>query len=985
MSKLAIGSTGARQASRVLGAFLLVPLLLVGLGACGDDSTTNNGTAGDAAVNDDAGTDAGRVDSGGDAGVDAQPDAQPDADVAEDTGPADDDSDGVSNADDNCPQAANEDQLDRDRDGAGDACDHFASIHDPSNPDTFETTAEDPENISNDSFSQGQEYGLGLPFLVEGGVSALEAGQPDRDFYSFEISEPTLVLVEVSATEDKFLPAGAILGFQGRNANVSRFVLGSQAGTSRYREMFLPVPGSYSLIVSDQRNFTSDPDVGGSGYGYSASVSMVPMPEPEAIDLPSAPVEKDVDGRVHVYEVDASEVDALKASSTGVPSNASIVFPMLAVYDPDANRTLSLTSPQQTNDQSAKVEYTTKLGQSARVWVIEDFWQRVGTNKTLIEFGSAQVDSEFETFSEPQDDRSSELVWMQPSTSVEGTIGPARTLSDTELAADIDYYLASVAPGSLVTFTVTPTASSILQPEVTLGSLYEQPDSTTFLQTTTGPSAENPGDPVVVTDFYDGLLAGETSIRIRHAPNAGAEAPEGGPGFEYSVEMQVTEPVVDDLGALPAVVSGVFDTPGKTDFYKFSAEAGDNLNFRLDENNYFGQMTVYHAGTYQPVLETFSGRSLLVIEETGDYVVRIAPYYEDRDPTWTYTLGVEKIEATDVGMPPVSETGVVDNAPFPTWYKMPVSTDGVYEASVETPSGDFGPQIRVYAAPNQNVETLKLIQSGSGSVRWMAPESSEVFIEIADSEDRGDPAFTYTLEVNSLNASAITLDMPTMGQLADGADQYIYSFTAPPGAIDVHVEATGTWEPTALVARATSLSTIGPSTSFDGETYYAESVENDYAIIVGAADDTLAGPLDFEITVAVHEPSDSTIETEPNDTLADAQELTQFPAIIDGQLDEGGGDTVDTFTADLVTGQRVWLMSINRNNPNIYDLDPEFKIYGPDGTEVASDRNSGEALFPAIYAWEVGQDGLFEIRHQIQYSDVGDYTLYVFTSAAPTP
>ena len=36
------------------------------------------------------------------------------------------DSDGVDNADDNCPAIANTDQLDTDTDGAGDVCDSYS-------------------------------------------------------------------------------------------------------------------------------------------------------------------------------------------------------------------------------------------------------------------------------------------------------------------------------------------------------------------------------------------------------------------------------------------------------------------------------------------------------------------------------------------------------------------------------------------------------------------------------------------------------------------------------------------------------------------------------------------------------------------------------------------------------------------------------------------------------------------------------------------
>jgi hypothetical protein len=744
--------------------------------------------------------------------------------------------------------------------------------------------------------------------------------------------------------------------------------------------MFLPVPGRYSLVVTDQRNLSSDPDVGGTGYGYTASVSMVPMPDPEAIDLPSAAVEKDFDGRVHVYEIDTTSMDALTVNSTSVPANGAFVLPLLAVYDPDEKRTLSLTSPQQTDQRTTELEYTTNLGQRDRVWVVEDFWQRGGINKTVIEFSSAQVDAEFETFSEQQDERFGELIWMQPTTSIEATIGPARTISDTQLAADLDYFLASVSPGSTVSFTITPTASSALQPQVDLGSFYEEGVSSNFLVSSFGPSAENPGEPVTVSSFYGGATAGEIALRIRHEPNIGAQAPEGGPGFEYTVEMQVSPPAADDLGPMPAVVNGVFDTPGKTDFYSFSADAGDKINFRLDENNYFGQMTVYDAQTYQPILQTYSSRALMAVEETGDYVVRVAPYYEDRDPEMTYTLGVEKIAATDVGATPVSETGVVDDAPFPAWYKMAVNADGAYEASVATPSDDFQPRIRVYDA-----ETLELIRSSSSPVRWASAGVDEVLVEVADSEDRGDPGFTYTLAVNELNASTITLDTPTTGQLADGTAQYIYSFTALPGAIDVNVEATGGWEPDVAIARGSTLSTISAATSFDGDLYYAESVEKDYAVIVSAVDDTLSGPLDFEVTVTVHEPTAATAEIEPNDTLLDAHALATLPATISGSLDENTSDTADTFSVDLVTGQRIWLLSIDRGNSSLYTLDALVELYAPDGTLAGEDEDTGEAYYPAVYAHEATQDGTFEIRYQLESGGSGDYTLYVFTSAAPAP
>ncbi|QDG53308.1 hypothetical protein FIV42_21945 [Persicimonas caeni] len=974
MDKSSIYWSASRRAVCLIGAVLLA----AGAMACGDDNGSKKDTnsepdAADVSTDVDAG-------SGDDAGADVGGDGgDSDADAQVDTGPPDDDADGVANADDNCPDAANADQADLDRDGVGDVCDHFASIHDPSNPDSFETTAEDEANISNDAPREGEAYELSLPFLVEGNVGAVDNGNSDLDYYSFSVSEPTLLLVQIESRGDTYWPGGVLFGYEARNGNVNRFALGEDTGGTHYREMFLPVPGRYSLVVTDARNMLNSPDVGGDGYDYTVTASAVPMPEPETLDLPAAPVEKDVDRKIHIYEVDAQGLDALTVASTGVPrGDNSITLPMLAVYDPDENRTLSLTSPYQTNQNNAKIEYTTNLGDRDRVWVIEDYWQRFGLNDTILEVNEATVDAEFETFSEPQDERSSELVWMQPGVSVEGTIGPPRTVSSTSLAPDVDYFLATVQPGSLVTFTVEPTDGGALQPDVDLGFLYEQQGSSTFYWMEGGPNLDNPGETATVTAFYDGFQAGEAAIRIRHEPNNNAESPEGGPGFEYTVSMDVTQPTADDLGPLPAVVTGTFDTPGETDFYTFSASAGDRINFRLEENNYFGQLTVYDADTFQPLIQTYSSRDTMIVEEDGDYIVHVAPYNEERDPTYTYELGVEKISATDLGTTPASQSGVVDNAPFPAWFKMTVTPGTAYEATLaDVADGTLEGRIRVYAG-----ETMDQLRGGAGPVRWMAPDGvSEVYIEVADAQNRGDAGYTFTLAVDELDSADLTLDTLTTGQLADGASQMIYTFSAPEGAVGASVTTDGSWEPTVALADAADLRTIGGVDAHAGQLFYAESKARDYALFVGASDDTLTGPLDFEVEVTVHEPSAATAETEPNDTLADVQTPLTTPAIISGAFDDASGDTTDVFTLDLVTGQRVWVMSINRNSTDLYNLDPELEIYDPSGTLAETDRDAGEAFFPAIYAFEATADGIWEIRHQLEYGgDTGDYTLYVFTS-----
>ncbi len=277
------------------------------------------------------------------------------------------------------------------------------------------------------------------------------------------------------------------------------------------------------------------------------------------------------------------------------------------------------------------------------------------------------------------------------------------------------------------------------------------------------------------------------------------------------------------------------------------------------------------------------------------------------------------------------------------------------------------------------------LRSGSGPVRWLAADGvSEVYIEVADSQDRGDAGYTFTLDVTELNAASLPLDTLTTGQLADGADQIIYSFSAPAGAIDAQVTTDGSWEPDVQLATGAQLSTINNVTHHNGQLYYAESVAKDYALLISSTDDTLTGPLDFEVEVTMHDPADGVAENEPNNELAEAEELTSFPAIIAGSFDDANGDNSDVFTVDVVTGQRVWVMSINKNSTSVYNIDPKLEIYDPSGNLAQSDTDAGEGFFPMIHAFEITEDGIWEIRHQLEYGgDVGEYTLFVFTSPAP--
>ncbi len=970
MAKWMSGGCSTSTAVRLAGVLVLA----VGLIGCGGDTTNHKGghesDAGD--VSNDAG-------AGADATADVQIDAGTDATGQDvDAGPADDDGDGVANADDNCPSVANADQVDHDRDGAGDACDHYPFIYDPSNPTTFEATAEDSISGPNDAPSDGEAYDLQLPFLVEGGISAVQSGVSDSDYYSFTVAKPSLLLIHIAATGSEFWPGGAVFGYEARDSNVSRYAIGSETGGSYWRELYVPVPGQYTFVVTDARNLMSSPDVGGAGYEYTASVSAIPLPKPEPVSLPAAPVEKVVDGTVHTYEVDTTGLDALEVTSTGVSAGGTSSFdlPLLALYDTDAKRVLSFSSPYQTDQRTAELDFTTELAGAKHVLVIEDSWQNYGDSRTQLQISSTQVDGEVETFSKPQDQRSSKLNWLQPGASVDATIGPPRTKSSTSLSPDVDYFLATVQPGEEVTFSVQPTNGSALEPDIDVGYLYEpQQGSTSFFFEDGGTDAAGAGDPATATMFYDGSTAGEVAIRVRHMPNNNAESPRGGPGYGYTVSMDVASPSAQDLASLPATASGVFDTPGKSDFYKFSAHAGDRFDARIKENNFFGPMTAYDAQTFLPLASTYSSRMLFVTDHDGDIVLNVKPYDSTRDPSYTYDLGVEKINATDLGTAPASQTGAVDNAPFPAWYKMSVSAGSVYVASLTSQGGDLDGRVRVYDAA-----TMKDLRAGSSNARWLATEDGEVYIAVADAQDRGDASYQFTLQIDKLNATQLTPGTPVNGQLADGSKQRIYTFAAPAGAIEANVVPTGSWTPKVVLAHGASLDAMTSVQPYEGHLFYAASAGDKYALIVGSQDTSATGPLDFSLQLDVHQPNQGIAEAEPNDTLADAQHLANLPAVVNGSLDSNRNDSVDEYTVDLNAGQHLWVLSTDDDGQDLYALDPMLELFDPSGAPAASDRDSSEAFFPALYAFTATTDGTWEIRHKLEFSaGSGNYVLYVFT------
>ncbi len=788
----------------------------VGCSSCGEPE--NNGKGQDVGGETvDAGPD---IEPAMEVGV---PDADPTADEGTpdlgmpDMPPADTDEDGVVDGDDNCPEMANADQADRDRDGVGDVCDRLPFIHDPSNPQTVDTVMEDEDEIPNDNAAAGLEYGLALPFVVQGVVGAVEDGNPDLDFYTFRIDEPTAVLVNLVANQSVW--GGAILiGSQWPTANEWRVHIAPQVGASEAREMWLAYPGEYTIAVSDARNFIeSQADVGGPGFDYRLSVSALPLPEAQPITLPESGVTTEHDGVLKVYEADVSGAEGIRAVARGMGGDQnSFVSPILAFYDPNDARTLAMNSLGQVANN--ETELAVKFSGREKLTVIADWSQAFGASSTMtVGVGTANLAAETETVQMQADNRLQDVPWVTYGETVSAQIDEPRGT-----VGDQDPFLFSVKRGEIVRVKVAPLANSDLQPFVQFGHLVEQAGDSFFIPLHEAPDGEA-GAETTVEYLVAAWEDGEVAAMVMHAPNYFSSDPDGGPryGYRFSVES---------VAAMPKSIATV---PGQTDLaiadgsfglVEFPASAGDFLSVR-EESALFTDMRIIDPTTFE-VLATGDSSATFGAPADGSYWMEMHDLIgrgTDVDPA---SVSVEPLTVTPLGALPAKADGVLDPQPSQL-YSFDGSAGDVIDIRVATEA--FFPAIRLLDAGLQPVGFTSYARK-----HVVLESDGQYIVQVEASSGNPSPDYDYTLGVQKIAPTPIALGgAPATGTLDDEPFGQWYSVPVTTGGVysattlDEFGGRIGVYDPkSGGTIRSSTNGTVRWVSTYDGEAWLS-LYEND--------------------------------------------------------------------------------------------------------------------------------------------------------------
>lgn len=713
-------------------------LLLVWMAACGDDSTPTP------TPRDDAGQDTSVVDMApdvappDDAGLDT-------SDAADDTtGPSDIDLDGIQDTDDNCPDVANADQADRDRDGLGDACDHLPFVHAPDNPMDLDAIDEDAIP-ANDTTTQGAEYNVSFPLKFTGSVDNAVNNQNDFDLVTFTVDRPTALLIHIESPIIVW-PSAILLGTEARNNTITRVAFGDDVGQPALREVFLPLPGEYSFVLSDFRNFlqSTTGNVGGLGYDYTLWVSQIPLPEPVDVNLPTAAMPNAVDGTLKTYRVRTPNLDALRVYANGVSiDDMSFHFPAFAVMEADGSSALAHTSPGQVNDNN-RVGALLALNGRDEVLVVEDYVQRFKSTQASIEFQFATL-FESETDAQGNEQRESDLPWLVPGAGMQAVISEPRAG-----VADEDYYLFVAKRGHMYRVAVIPDpAGAALQPEVEVGAYFEQGGS--YYYKYFGTDTPRLDTTTTVEYFFASDDDGEACIRVAHGPN-GSGVPQGGAAFGYTIELQEVAPLEAATVALPGSASKEFESGGIA-LFEFEGMAGQVVRGSLDDGGRFldARLTADDGRTLTTTYDDFT----YLLPADGTYRVDARDYL-GRGSLAPVSLYLATFTPA-TGALPISASGIFDAPGSEKFYALDATEGQRLDLRTQSPNGLV--ELGIYDETFTPIRTTL-----TNRLPFLVPADGRYYVGVSPyATYRADYAWTFAASL--LNAMPVTLPFADAGVL----------------------------------------------------------------------------------------------------------------------------------------------------------------------------------------------------------------------------
>jgi hypothetical protein len=678
------------------------------------------------------------------------------------------DDDGIPDEQDNCPETNNEDQTNTDRDPFGDACDPYPYIYGEEGPPAGSITVVPEGDRSNDTFSDGEDYDVSPPFIVEGTVDAPEdGGNGDRDFYSFRVDEPTAIQIHMSTESGRTWLGNFISGYDYRNTNVQGFTVASATGDSVTREIYFPAPGRYTIAATDANNLFQGRDAtGGEDFDYRMSVSPVPLPEPTSLGVPGTASSHPSDGFLRTYSVPTSNVDTLTATSqvTTSPGQQGFANPLVHAIDPETNRVLGFNVDSEVNTDTYTTNFATRVQDQDEVVLIQDYGIQYRGSATVLEVGETTTQSEPETLQNPRDQRSSDHVWLQPGATMDARINQPRPSGQAGLEADIDYFLVSAKQGDRVKVVVEPTNGSKLKPRVKVGAWSAGQNGSNFVDSFG--NQVNPPDSAgtsrTVEWVYNSFTAGESVIQVRHAPNEGSDNPVGGSDYGYELRIETWSPSPVQMGSVSAgstlSSSTSFET-GQLGLFEFTASKGDLLQVDYDEDaqgSFFDVYRVYSAQTFEQFGRGFQS-TIFSAPHDGPYWIDIRDYDGRGTGAGTVSASVKKLAADTIQSLPFVNEGSVPDEDTSRYFRMTASAGQTLDFRFES---EFFGDLEIYRMRDFNE-----IASGDGQIVRQFDEETELLLRVRPIFQSG----SYTLGVQSVQPTMMSGSPPASSGALDNA------------------------------------------------------------------------------------------------------------------------------------------------------------------------------------------------------------------------